>query len=119
MALYIRFMISLAFGLIGLGIVLKIVIDEMFCDWDALSEAKAWVRGVFFEKHRGHVRAEDMLLEIEKAKTTQASFRLIDQRREALREIASVERRMKGPATSSPIKLTPLAPMPVSSPTNQ
>lgn len=116
MALYIRFIASLAVGLMGLGCVLKIVMDELLVEWDAFAAFVQWVTDLWSGKGlQRHQRTEDMLLEIEKAKTTEiGGLRLIDQRREQLRELASVERRLQAPPRSGPIVLTPLPPVPVS-----
>lgn len=113
MELYVRFMISLAAGMAGLGLVLKVVMDELLLDYDAPAELQSWFKEFMSSKKLGHRRAEDMMLEMEKARTTQMGVRQIDQRREALREIASVESRLQRPTQQGPIVLTPLPPTPV------
>ena len=96
MELYARFILWLAVGLAGLGLVLKIVLDEFFGDWNAALELHGWARSSLTSwMHRHEGRTEDWLLDLEKAKTSTAnSMRLIDQRREQLRELASVEQRL-------------------------
>ena len=113
--MYLKFMGALGAGLFGLGMVMMIVIDELFMDWDGLAAMMEWARERFTHSGRlmRHQRAEDMLLEIEKSKAYDPSnLRLVDQRREALRELASVENRLRGPQNQGPIVLTPLAPPP-------
>ena len=94
MALYIRFMVALAVGLCGLAIVLKTVIDTLFTDWDAVADLRRWWRATKAKNLRASGRAEDLLLEIEKAKTAAPTVRMLDDRREQLRQLASVERRL-------------------------
>lgn len=110
MVLYVRFVISLAIGLLGLGLVLKIVMDQLLTDWDAAAAIREWWRGRAAAKDIRAERTEDVLLEIEKAKTTGVSMRLIDRRREQLNELASVEKRLQMPHHSGPIVLTPIPP---------
>lgn len=111
MALYVKFMMTLAAGLFGLGMVMQIVIDELFVEWDAFAHFAEWAKakwlGAGIKEHR---RAEDVMMELEKAKTTEASVRMIDRRREQLRELASVESRLRGPQQQGPIVLTPILP---------
>lgn len=107
-----KFMMWLTVGLLGVGMVLKVLMDELLNEYDAPAAFGQWMRDVVSNKSLlNHHRAEDMLLELEKAKTTEGSVRRIDQRREQLRELASVERRLLGPqGPSGPIVLTPLSP---------
>lgn len=109
MELYFKFVMTLGLGLFGLGLVLTLAIDQLFSDWDAFASAGAWLRDAYRGKGlRLLERAEDVQLEIEKARQPVINTRLIDKRREALREIASVEYRLNLP--NQPIVLTPLAP---------
>ena len=88
-------MIWLAVGMTGLGLVLTIVIDELFGDWNAAVELRDAARAVVADWfHRREGRTEDWLLDLEKARETDPNVRLIDRRREQLRELASVEQRM-------------------------
>jgi hypothetical protein len=87
-----RFMVSMGFGLVGITVVLKVLIDQLFSDWDVVEDVKTVVKnvrrqGVF----TGGGRAEDRLLDIEKSRPKQLSTRLIDQKREQLRQIDKVE----------------------------
>jgi hypothetical protein len=105
-------MITLSAGLIGLGLVLVIVMDQVLVDYDAPAEFMAWLKDVLAHKRLNlHYRTEDMLMELEKAKNTAGGLRLIDQRREQLRDIAAVESRLQRPnQPQGPIVLTPLPP---------
>ena len=113
MEMYIKFMTWLTVGMFGLGMVLKVLMDELLNDYDAPAALGQWVRDVASNRSlMHHHRAEDMLMEMEKAKTTEGAVRRIDQRREQLRELASVERRLSAPpASGGPIVLTPLPPI--------
>lgn len=113
MEMYMKFWGTLAVGLLGAGFVLKTLLDEIFQDWDAWAEFKVWARGIMEGSSlRYQERAEDVMLEIEKAKAPTTNTRLLDQRREELREIELVEHRMS--QRQGPIVLTPLPPPPVS-----
>lgn len=115
MEMYMKFWGTLAVGLWGAGFVLKTLLDELFQDWDAWADLKAWIRGVLEGGKLTRLeRAEDVMLEIEKAKSPTTSTRLLDQRREELREIERVEHRLS--QRQGPIVLTPLPPPPVSRP---
>jgi hypothetical protein len=105
---YIKFMITLSAGLAGLGMVLVIVMDTLLLDYDAPAALGAWMREALSGKGLSSHRAEDVLMAMEKSKENAPSLRLIDQRREALRELDSVERRLQGPLQSGPIVITPL-----------
>ncbi|MDE2040159.1 MAG: hypothetical protein KGO96_09835 [Elusimicrobia bacterium] len=99
MTLYFRFLLSLAAGLVGLGLVLRIVMDELLLDYDAPAAFSAWLREFMSYKHLlRQDRTEDVMLEIEKSRTVESEVRLIERRREQLREIASVESRLRSPA---------------------
>ena|SRR6185503_10772170 len=52
MALYVRFMFSLTVGLLGLGLVLTIVLDELFGDWNAAYALHNDVSSFFAERSR-------------------------------------------------------------------
>jgi len=97
--LYIRFISTLAFGLIGLGAVLKVLLESLFNEWDAFNDIAARIalacsgKGGLVE----HIRAEDILLDAEKNNSfslTAAGIRLGDQRRRRIREIDAVGARL-------------------------
>ncbi|MBI5631017.1 MAG: hypothetical protein HY921_09050 [Elusimicrobia bacterium] len=96
MEYYLRFVITLSIGLVGLGLVLKVLLDELFSDWDLFGELGDWLRGTYQGRGLAHVeRTEDVMLEIEKSKVIPLSTRMIEKRREQLEEIAAVERNLK------------------------
>lgn len=98
MALYIRFMASLAFGLVGLGLVLKVLLDQLFNDWDAAAAAKKFFRGVFSGEHPiVRARAEDVLMEAENERPRELSTRHIEKRREEIQQLNDVEQRLSIP----------------------
>jgi hypothetical protein len=102
--MYVRFVFWLAIGLSGLALVLKIVIDEFFCDWNAARELRAIVRAQLSAwNHRRDGRAEDWMLALENRRRTQSNIRLVDQRREQLRQLASVEERLVVPAAPAAV----------------
>ncbi|HAM35520.1 MAG TPA: hypothetical protein DEB40_01805 [Elusimicrobia bacterium] len=96
MELYVKFISTLAFGLVGLGAVLKVLLETLFNEWDAFHEiaqriAIAWTgKGGLVE----HVRAEDILLEAEKRNAGFIGTRLVDARRRQINEIGAVEARV-------------------------
>ena len=89
MELYIRFIGTLAFGLIGLGLVLKVLLETVFNEWDAFNDIGQ--RLLIVCSGRGgrmeSVRAEDILLEAEKRDTPEGSMRSVDWRRRQLQEL--------------------------------
>ena len=108
MDMYLRFIASLAFGLLGLGFVLKMIIDTVFVQWDAYGEFVSWLREGGFVRRTAGGRAEDLMLEIEKDKTPAMSTRMLDARREQLREIGVVEHRLQLSTRQAPVVLTPI-----------
>ena len=98
MTFYVRFIFSLAVGLCGLGLVMTIVLDELFGDWNVGVAIHDWLSEFFARQsdiHRRH--GADLRREIEKARTTAHNARLLQQRRERLRDLASVESRLVAP----------------------
>lgn len=83
MALYVRFMFSLAFGLLGLGLVLTIVLDELFGDWNAAHALHDDVSSFFAERSRRRDEyAERARRELERAaRITQPGTRELAQRK--------------------------------------
>jgi hypothetical protein len=112
MELYIRFMTTLAFGLVGLGMVMKVLLENLFHDWDAFADLGAWMRSLSETKRPSweEERVEDILLELEKAKAPTFNTRLIDVRREQLRERDAVEHRLK--QNNASVRPTPIEPFP-------
>ena len=113
MTLYIRFIMALGFGLLGLGVVLKVLLEQLFHDWDAFTDMGEGFKKLLEGKALAlstSGRTEDVMLEIEKAKASTYSTRLIDLKREQLREIDAVEHRLRRP--HQPVVLEPIAPPP-------
>lgn len=100
---YVKFMTSLAFGLLGVGLVLKVLLETIFNEWDAFNEVHARFQAYISGKHHvGLIRPEDILLEFENRNAPTTSTRLLDQRRHQLREIDDVETRLHLPAQPQP-----------------
>ncbi len=98
MELYVKFLASLAFGLVGVGMVLKILLEKLFSEWDAFAELGQRLRMLSEGRALAPVeRTEDVLLEIEKSKQSKISTRLVDLKREQLKELSVVEHRLRLP----------------------
>lgn len=86
MELYVKFMFTLTVGLVGVGMVLKTLLETILHEWDMVREAgDAW--NALFHARRPYassVRAEDILMEIEAGK--QGGVEDFQRRREAMRE---------------------------------
>lgn len=77
MRLYFRFLFSLACGLLGVGVVLKVLLDTLFNDWDPVSDARGRFRAYLSGKrHSQIIRPEDALLEDEKRGSSAVTVRL-------------------------------------------
>lgn len=106
MQLYVKFMFTLAAGLMGLGLVLTVVLETLLREWDAARDALRWLRGLTHgRRHVADVSAEDILLELEKGRVEgryqrRAPARAIDRRREALRDMREAEERLSSPVSS-------------------
>lgn len=102
MALYMKFMVTLAFGLAGLAMVMKILMDRVFNDGDFLAEVGEYIKGL---KYRATVvrfgRTEDVLMEAERNKPRELTTRLLDQRRERLKELNEVENLLNRPRSAA------------------
>lgn len=95
MELYVKFMGSLAFGIAGVGLVLKVLLETLFNDWDAFTDladrAQVYLKG----KHQVELlRPEDILLEQEKRTGSQRKVSVLDARREQLRQLEEIETRL-------------------------
>jgi len=103
MQLYIKFLFTVSFGLLGLGMVLTTLLETVLHDWDIPREVRRWWRHLNQSRsHAEGVRAEDILLEIENNRKEhryerRPPTRLIDRRREALREVREAEERLSSP----------------------
>jgi hypothetical protein len=96
MDLYIKFISTLAFGLIGLGAVMKVLLETIFEDWDAFNDIAQHVMLTCSGKtpHMESIRAEDILLETEQRNSSGFSTRMVDSRRRRIQEINAVEVRL-------------------------
>ncbi len=107
MELYVKFMFTLAIGLVGLSLVLFTLLETVLAYWDPVVDARHWWRRV--TQHRSGVasiRAEDILSEIEgrqRGLTVRLTESPIDQRREVLRDVREAESRLASPAPFEPL----------------
>src|SRR5262245_31527017 len=105
MQMYVRFMFALGLGLVGVGIVMTTVMETLLREWDAARELSRWLRGLTHGRpHVADVRAEDILLELERGRAEgryqrRAPARSIDRRREALRDMREAEERLSSPVS--------------------
>jgi len=105
MELYIRFMATLACGLLGVGMVMKVLLDGLFHEWDAVADVGEFMRGGWHTRDSSSQRAEDVMLEIEKTRAATLTTSPYERKRKELAEISSVETRV-----GKPIVLTPILP---------
>lgn len=107
MELYVKFMFTLAIGLVGLSLVLLTVLETFLAYWDPVVDARRWWRKATHHRPGGaFIRAEDILSEIEgrqRGLNARMSERPIDQRREVLRNVQEAERRLSSPAPFEPL----------------
>ena len=110
MELYVRFISTLAFGLIGLGAVMKVLLETLFEEWDAFNDIAEHVMLTCTGKAARveGIRAEDILLEAEKQSAPDFNTRIVDFRRRQFRELDVIETRLSkvrsyGPVTESDI----------------
>ena len=99
MEFYMRFISSLAFGLIGMGMVLKVLLDGLFNEWDAFHEIAGKIALVCSSRGPAveHARIEDVLLEAEKQNTyslVSSGTRLAEQKRQQMRGFDGTESRL-------------------------
>ena len=110
MELYVRFISTLAFGLIGLGAVMKVLLETIFEEWDAFNVISERIMMSCSGKggHVEHIHAEDILLEAEKRNVPDINTRIVDWRRRQMKELDEIETRLTkarpyGPVTDSDI----------------
>jgi hypothetical protein len=96
MELYVSFISTLAFGLIGLGAVLKVLLETVFEEWDAFGDIAEHVMLTCSGKARQveSLRAEDILLELEKQNAPDSNTSLVDFRRRQMWELDAIESRL-------------------------
>ena len=97
--MYVKFMFTLAVGLVGVGMVLKTLLETILHEWDAVREIRhAWNALFRARAYADSVRAEDILMEIERDHVKRRMpERSIDRRREALRDVQEAEVRLASP----------------------
>jgi hypothetical protein len=102
MEMYVKFMFTLTVGLVGMGMVLKTLLETVLHEWDAVGEFRvAWNSMFNARPYADSVRAEDILMEIEHDKNKRlVPERSIDRRREALRDVREAEDRLSAPQAS-------------------
>ncbi len=104
--MYVKFMFTLTVGLVGVGMVLKTLLETVLHEWDAVAEAQHTWNSMFNTRrpYADSVRAEDILMEIEHDKAKRlVPQHSIDRRREALREVREVEDRLSAPPAAEAV----------------
>ena len=99
-----KFMFTLAVGLVGVGMVITTLLETVFHEWDAFGDLRKGWRAVFSHRPQSAmVRAEDILLELERSRQEgrrrHAPADALDRRREALRELREAEQRLSSPSS--------------------
>jgi hypothetical protein len=98
MELYVRFMVTLAAGLVGLAVTLKVLFETVLSDWDPVVAGRRWWRELSHSRAAvDAVRAEDILEEIEGRRHGRYESRpadAIDRRRELLRDMRAADERV-------------------------
>lgn len=97
--MYIKFMFTLTVGLVGVGMVLKTLLETILHEWDAVHAIRTGWHAMFHGRpYADSVRAEDILMEIERDHDKRRLPELsIDRRRMALRDVREVEDRLSLP----------------------
>lgn len=98
--MYVKFMFTLTVGLVGVGMVLKTLLETLLHEWDAVAEIRAGWHSLFHSRpYAESVRAEDILMEIERDHMKRrVPTHELDRRRQALRDIREAEDRLSSPA---------------------
>ena len=99
MEMYIKFMFTLTVGLVGVGMVLKTLLETILHEWDAVHEIQTGWHSMFHARpYADSVRAEDILMEIERDHDKKRLPELsIDRRRQALKDVREAEDRLSSP----------------------
>jgi hypothetical protein len=108
METYTNFMMTLAMGLFGMSIILKVLLDGIFNEWDAVADINHLMKNGLHLKQTSTQRAEDVMLELEKARmpTLTTKNNIYEQKRHMLEELSAVEDRV----SQAPVVLTPIMP---------
>ena len=103
MEMYIKFMFTLTVGLVGVGMVLKTLLETLLHEWDVVGDVQHTWNSMFHARpYADSVRAEDILREIEHDKNKRlVPERSIDRRREALRDVREAEDRLSSPVAET------------------
>ncbi len=104
MELYVRFISTLAFGLIGLGVVMKVLLETIFEEWDAFNDISARIMASCSGKggRVEHIRAEDILLDAENRNSFGINTRIVDFRRRQIKELDAIETRLANVRSGGP-----------------
>jgi hypothetical protein len=103
MEMYMRFILTLTIGLVGVGIVLVTLFETLLHDWDPVVDFRRWWHEVAHRHPGSQVRAEDILSELEGRRqnryvyATKPPARAIDRRREVLRDMRAADQRVSSP----------------------
>ena len=97
--MYVKFMFTLTVGLVGVGMVLKTLLETILHEWDVFGEMELVWNSLFNARpYADSVRAEDILMEIEHDRAKRlVPEHSIDRRREALRDVREAEDRLAAP----------------------
>ena len=101
--MYLRFMLTLTFGLTGLAVVLVTLFETILRDWDPVIDLRRWWHEAIHRHPGSQVRAEDILSELEGRRSgrfvyaTRPPERAIDRRREVLRDMRAADQRVASP----------------------
>ncbi len=97
--MYVKFMFTLTVGLVGVGMVLKTLLETLLHEWDVVRDAQVAWNSMFNARSHAELRAEDILMELERDQAKRlVPERSIDRRREALRGVREVEERLSLPS---------------------
>lgn len=98
MEAYFQFLVLLACGLAGLCLVLKVLLDKLFDDWDVFAELAAFWKACYADKNFLRLeRTEDRMMDVERSQAPDMNTRLI----EANRELKDAEVLDREPAFSA------------------
>jgi hypothetical protein len=104
MEMYMRFMLTLTIGLVGVGVVLMTLLETLLHEWDPIVGMARWWRELAHSRTgAASVSAEDILSELEGRRQNRYVYaarppsRAIDRRREVLRDMRTTDPRASSP----------------------
>lgn len=98
--LYFKFVISLAAGLVGVGLLLTTLFETLLRDWDPARDLRRWWRlQTATRSQAAAIRAEDILRQIDRGAAIPGQD-FAERRRELLREVRAVDDRLAASASS-------------------